>query len=238
MKTSVKKLVKKTAKNPEIEETPVITIDGPSGAGKGTISQLLAQQLGWHFLDSGSLYRILALAVLQQNIGFENVEQLQQLALDLDVEFSEKIILFGVDVTQDIRTEACSLAASKVAAIPEVRRALLQRQKDFRQAPGLVADGRDMGSVVFPDAKCKFFLTASTEERAKRRWQQLQEQGINVSLHEILQDLRERDARDIQRKVSPLKPAKDAIIIDTTDISIEEVLQQILVVVEKGLSVS
>ena len=238
VKKSVKKLVKKTAKNPEIKEAPVITIDGPSGAGKGTVSQLLAQQLGWYFLDSGALYRVLALAALKQGIDMQDVPALTQLAMNLDVAFNAQIILDDVDVTQEIRSETCSIAASKVAAIPEVRQALLQRQRDFRQFPGLVADGRDMGGWVFPEARCKFFLTASAEERAKRRWQQLQEQGINVSLHDILQDLRERDARDARRKVSPLKPAKDAIIIDTTDVSIDEVLQQILTVVEKGLSVS
>lgn len=213
---------------------PVITIDGPSGSGKGTISKLLAQKLGWHLLDSGALYRVLALAALQQNIDIDDIKALYDLALDLPVEFvgsksdSSAILLAGKDITLDIRSEACSKAASKVAAIPEVREALLARQRQFEQSPGLVADGRDMGTVVFPDAECKIFLTASPEERAKRRCQQLQDQGRSVSLRAVLQDIIARDARDSDRKVSPLKPAKDAITVDTTALAIKEVMQKIV----------
>ncbi len=207
----------------------VITIDGPSGSGKGTISQLLAKKLGWHFLDSGALYRILALAALKQHIDLLDAEVLEQLALNLDLQFTNgKIILMGQDVTDEIRSEPCSVAASKVAALPKVRKALLKRQRDFRQAPGLVADGRDMGTVVFPDAKLKIFLTASQEQRALRRYRQLQEQGINVSLSDVSDDLSQRDKRDQERTIAPLKPAKDAIIIDTTKLSIDEVLNKVM----------
>jgi cytidylate kinase len=208
---------------------PVITIDGPSGSGKGTIGQLLAKKLGWHFLDSGALYRILALAALKQHIDLTDIKALEQLALNLDVQFANgKIILMGQDVTKEIRSEECSIAASKIAAEPKVRAALLIRQRAFRQAPGLVADGRDMGTVVFKDAKLKIFLTASQEQRALRRFQQLQEQGINVSLAAVSADLGQRDKRDQERIISPLKPAKDAIIIDTTLLSIDEVLNKVM----------
>lgn len=217
-----------------LNNIPVITIDGPSGSGKGTISKLLAQKLGWHLLDSGALYRVLALAAVKQGIDLGDVSALHELALNLPVEFvglensKSKILLDGEEITAAIRTEACSKSASKVAVIPKVRAALLERQRQFQQLPGLVADGRDMGTVVFPDAKCKIFLTASCEERAQRRCKQLQEQGISVSLRAVLQDLMARDARDKDRKVSPLKPAKDAITVDTTDLDVEEVLQKIV----------
>ena len=212
---------------------PVITIDGPSGSGKGTISKLLAKKLGWHYLDSGALYRVVALAAIKQNIEYTNVLELEKIVLNLDVVFAgQHITLNGVNVTKEIRTETCGIAASQVAAIPVVRSTLLERQRKFRQSPGLVADGRDMGTVVFPDAATKFFLTASREERAKRRYQQLQEQELHVSLRDTLQDIDERDARDEQRSISPLAPAEGAITIDTTDLSINGVLQTIMDFIE------
>lgn len=202
-----------------VKHIPVITIDGPSGSGKGTISQLLAKKLGWHYLDSGFLYRTLGCAALKQHIALTDVAALKKLAVNIK---KQKI------ANSDIRTEACSIASSQVSKLPEVRQVLLEQQRNFRRAPGLVADGRDMGTVVFPDADIKIFLTASCKARAKRRYQQLQDQGINVSLPNILQDLKERDARDCERSVSPLKPAKAARIVDTTKLSIDEVLQEII----------
>jgi CMP/dCMP kinase len=216
---------------------PVIAIDGPSGSGKGTISQLLAQKLGWHFLDSGALYRVLALAVQQQTISIDNPEIIELLALQLDVKFEPqhigmmpRVILEGDDVTDDIRSEICGNLASKIAVFPAVRKALLERQRAFRMLPGLVADGRDMGTVVFKDAALKIFLQATDEERAKRRYRQLQENGINVSLEDVLAELKDRDDRDKTRSASPLVPAEDAIIIDTTGLSIEQVIAKILAI--------
>ncbi len=212
---------------------PVITIDGPSGSGKGTIGLLLAQELGWHFLDSGALYRALALAALQQNIALHDEKMLVALAEQTDVQFQGKIkaqpprtLLNAVDVTDEIRTESCGTAASKIAALPRVRQALLEKQRAFRRTPGLVTDGRDMGSVVFPEAPLKIFLIADPKERAFRRYLQLKESAINVSLDALCDELVERDRRDEQRLVAPLKPATDAVIIDTTGLSIEKVLQQ------------
>lgn len=209
---------------------PVITIDGPSSSGKGTVGELLAKKLGWHFLDSGALYRALALTALKQNVDLTDIFSLKELAINLNVEFvlDCKVVLGGRDISKEIRSVECGLAASKIAIIPEIREVLLDRQKNFRQAPGLVADGRDMGTGVFPDAQLKIFLTASLEERAKRRYRQLQQQGINVSLHDVFQDLQKRDERDKLRKVAPLKPAVDAKIIDTTRLAIDEVLHKIL----------
>lgn len=213
---------------------PVITIDGPGGSGKGTIGQLLARTLGWHFLDSGAVYRVLALAAEQQKVSLEDAQALAALAQRLDLHFIENevgsglaVILAGEDVTEAIRSEACGSITSKISAFPEVRLALLERQRAFRQSPGLVTDGRDMGTVVFPEAQLKIFLLASVEERANRRYRQLKELGINVSLPDLCNELTERDRRDRERPVSPLQPASDAVIIDTTQMSIDEVLQQV-----------
>lgn len=223
------------------DTAPVITIDGPSGSGKGTISFLLAQRLGWRFLDSGALYRLVALAVQNHAIAMDNQEAIVTLAAHLDVQFeargqTTRIILEGEDVTDAIRTETVGNAASKVASIPAVREALLGRQRNFLGAPGLIADGRDMGTVVFPDAQLKIFLTASAEERAKRRYKQLKDKGLSVNLADLLQEISERDKRDTQRAVSPLVPAKDAVQVETSNSSIDEVFNRVLELVEeKGL---
>jgi CMP/dCMP kinase len=213
---------------------PVITVDGASGTGKGTVSQLLAQRLGWKFLDSGALYRVLALAAQKHRVALGNEEALEVLAEHLDVQFiaqankASEVILEGENVTETIRTEKMGNAASIVAALPAVRAALLSRQRAFREVPGLVADGRDMGTVVFPDAQLKIFLTASPEERARRRYNQLKQQGISVNLSDLIKELRERDRRDQERTVAPLKPAEDAIRIDTDYLSIEQVVERIV----------
>lgn len=213
--------------------TPVITVDGPSGSGKGTISRLLAEKLGWHLLDSGALYRLVALAAQRRSVALDDVEALREMATDLQVEFpvvggESRVHLEGDDVTLAIRDEACGVAASRVAALPAVREALLERQRVFRQPPGLVADGRDMGTVVFPDAPLKIFLTASIAARADRRWKQLREQGVDANLDALYRDLAERDARDAQRSVSPLKAAEDAVTVDSTAMDIPAVMVRIL----------
>jgi cytidylate kinase len=222
---------------------PVITIDGPGGSGKGTISQLVATDLHWHYLESGALYRVLALLALQKNIATDDVSTLTAEAEKIPLRFvtaknqAPRVLLSEVDVTDEIHHESCGTVASKIAAIAEVRQALLERQRQFRQAPGLVTDGRDMGSIVFPDAQVKFFFIASPEERAHRRYKQLKEAGINVSLDALCEELIERDRRDQQRLVAPLKPTSDAIIIDTTGLSIAEVLQQVKAIVQqKGIT--
>jgi len=212
---------------------PVITVDGPSGSGKGTISHAVARELGFHFLDSGALYRLLAYAAQQRGIALDDETALAELAGKLDIRFpaegnTDTVLLDGQNVGGDIRTEAAGAGASKVAALPAVRAALLQRQRDFRQAPGLVADGRDMGTVVFPDAEAKFFLTASSQERARRRFNQLKEKGKESPFEEILADIEARDARDSSRSVAPLKPAEDALTIDTTSLDIPTTIERVL----------
>ncbi len=211
----------------------VITVDGPSGAGKGTLCHALADKLGFDFLDSGAIYRILALAAVKHGIDFENEFALAELGRKLDVKFVPEnneiqVILDGKNVGDQIRTAEAGQNASKIAVYPQVREALLQRQRDFRSIKGLIADGRDMGTVVFPDAEIKFFLDASAEERTKRRVKQLQEKGFNANFDEILAEIKERDFRDRNRPVAPLVPAKDAMILDSTHLSIEEVIQQAL----------
>jgi cytidylate kinase len=212
---------------------PVVTIDGPSSSGKGTIGRLLANKLGWHYLDSGALYRLTALAALHRHIDFANTRALAEAAATLNVRFTpagvgERVFLDGVDVAAELRTERAGDAASKVAAIPEVRTALLQRQRDFAAPPGLVADGRDMGTVVFPTALLKVVLTASAEARAMRRHKQLKEKGIDVSLPDLSWDIAQRDARDANRTVAPFRPAPDAQVIDSTSLTPEEVVARIL----------
>ncbi|MFW1677529.1 (d)CMP kinase [Pontibacter sp. JAM-7] len=216
------------------QQVPVITVDGPSGSGKGTICQLLARELGWHLLDSGALYRLVALAAHHHGVALSNHEDLVVLAAHLDVQFLAQsdapggVILEGEEVTDAIRTEDVGKAASIVAAIPAVRDALLSRQRAFADTPGLIADGRDMGTVVFPTAEVKIYLDASAEERAQRRYKQLISKGVGASLQAILEDIKARDDRDMNRAVAPLKPAADAVILDTTRMSIEEVLAAVM----------
>ena len=217
-----------------IEQVPIITIDGPSGAGKGTAARLVAEQLGWHLLDSGAIYRVLAVATLHHQLTIEEEEPLIPIAAHLDVQFEitnegeGKVILEGEDVSRSIRTEEVGNIASKIAAFPRVREALLRRQRAFKVSPGLVADGRDMGTVVFIDAPVKVFLTASAEERAERRFNQLNEKGFDVKIGRLLDDIRQRDERDQTRTVAPLIPAEGALIVDSTDLSIDEVVAKIL----------
>ncbi len=218
---------------------PIVTVDGPGGAGKGTISGLLARHLGWHILDSGALYRVLAWQALEKKVALDNERELSDLARTLPVRFVQdengmpQVLLNGQEISAELRTESCGTAASRVAALCSVREALLQRQRDFHSAPGLVADGRDMGTVVFPDAGVKVYLTASLEERAKRRHKQLKEKGVEISIDALFREIAERDERDCNRKVAPLKPAEDAVLVDCSDMSIDEVLNLILNLVTK-----
>jgi len=221
------------------ENVPVITLDGPSGTGKGTISQMLADELSWHYLDSGAIYRVLALSVQQQHVEIDNIPKLIDTARQLDLEFKvqknkpAEVYLDNENVTAEIRAEACGQLASKLASIHEVRLALLDRQRHFAKKPGLVTDGRDMGTVVFPEARLKIYLDASAEERALRRFKQLKEKNIDVTLSQVVDELNTRDNRDKQRAHSPLAPAKDAEIIDTTCMEIVQVFNSVLNLVKK-----
>lgn len=211
---------------------PVLTIDGPSGAGKGTVSRAVAKRLGWHYLDSGSIYRSLAIAVLQQQTELTDVAAVVKVAeaMQLEFECGDKLIvkLNGSNITAQLGTETTGNTASIIAAYPEVRQVLLQKQKDFKKAPGLVADGRDMGTVVFPDALNKVFLTASAEERGKRRYKQLIEKGISANLDQITQEISARDQRDQERKTAPLVAAEDALTIDSSNLTIKQVIEAVL----------
>ncbi len=224
------------------ESVPVITIDGPSGAGKGTVCRLLASKLGWEILDSGAIYRVLALASIHHQVDPSDEESLIPLAAHLDVQFlsaenTSKIILEGEEVTLSIRNEEVGGVASQIAALPRVREALLRRQRAFKQLPGLIADGRDMGTVVFPEAEVKVFLTASAEERADRRFKELKEKGHDVKIGDLLSDIKARDERDMNRSVAPMVPAEDAICIDSTSLSPQEVYEQLIQVIEKKFEI-
>lgn len=221
------------------KNVPVITLDGPSGTGKGTLCHRLAKSLGWHILDSGSIYRALALAAFNRKIDFNNVDKLVELAFCLNLkfmtvgDFDVAVFLDSQDVSSEIRMEEIGDRASQIAVVPAIREALLARQRAFAKPPGLVTDGRDMGTVVFPDAFLKIYLYATPEERAKRRYLQLQEKGVSLSLEQVLKDLALRDKRDMERSSSPLKPAEDAVLVDTTGLSIAQVLESILQLTRK-----
>ena len=220
--------------------SPVLTIDGPSGSGKGTISRMLADALGWHMLDSGALYRAIGFAAGMEGLDLSDAEAVTRCAQETKISFrpskdggETRVFVNGMDATDELRTETCGAAASAVAAIPGVRAALFDKQRAFRKAPGLVADGRDMGTVIFPDAQHKVFLTASDEERAKRRYKQLKQKGLEVTLSTLLREIQARDTRDASRAVAPLKPAADAIVIDSTGMPIDAVVAKVLQLVRE-----
>ena len=219
---------------PTSNPPPVLAIDGPSGSGKGTIARAVAERLGWRFLDSGALYRAAGLAASWAEIDFSDALALAQCASQVRLRFVERpgedphIFVNGVEASAELRTETCGATASAIAALPEVRAALVEKQHSFRKRPGLVADGRDMGTVIFPDAVVKVFLTASAEERARRRYKQLKEKGLDVTIAALLREILARDTRDAQRPVAPLKPADDAVVIDTTGTPIEDVVSRVL----------
>ncbi|HEY6642910.1 (d)CMP kinase [Povalibacter sp.] len=216
------------------DAVPVLTIDGPSGSGKGTVARLVAERLGWHLLDSGALYRLVAYAARERSIAWDDEPANAAIAAHLDVRFSadslgnEQIWLEGREVSVHIRSEAIGAGASQVAAIPPVRAALLARQRAFAEPPGLVADGRDMGTVIFPGAALKIYLTASAEERAQRRYKQLKDKGLGANLAALSQEIAERDRRDASRPIAPLRPADDAQVIDSTSMSIDAVVARVL----------
>jgi cytidylate kinase len=220
---------------------PVLTIDGPSGAGKGTVSRLVAKKLGWNYLDSGSIYRSLAIACLKNNVDLANISEIIKLAKTMKLAFECNddltVNLNGEDITAQLGTEATGNVASIVAALPEVRQVLLQKQKDFRQNPGLVADGRDMGTVVFPDAEYKVFLTASAVKRAERRYKQLIGKGIDANIEQITREIEERDSRDKERKTAPLAQAADALLIDSSAMTIQDVIAQVLSLIPQRLAI-
>jgi CMP/dCMP kinase len=211
---------------------PVLTIDGPSGAGKGTVSRLVAKKLGWHYLDSGSIYRSLAIAVLKRSVDLEKEAEVVETAQSMRLMFESRdeliVRLDGENITDQLGLESIGNIASIVAALPKVRQILLQKQRDFKQLPGLVADGRDMGTVVFPDAKYKVYLTASAMKRAERRYKQLIEKGIDANLIQITKEIEERDCRDMARASAPLKMANDALYIDSSEMTIETVIEEVM----------
>jgi cytidylate kinase len=220
---------------------PVLTIDGPSGSGKGTISRAVADALSWHLLDSGALYRAVGYAAGMEGLDLSDSQAVTRCAETTKITFRDpkdggetRVIVNGHDATDEIRTETCGAAASAIAAIPSVRTALFDKQRSFRRLPGLVADGRDMGTVVFPEAPFKVFLTASAEERARRRYKQLKEKGLNVTLSSLLREIEARDERDANRKVAPLRPAAGALIVDTTGMPVSDVVARVLAVVHRA----
>lgn len=225
--------------DPSHRAVPVLTIDGPSGSGKGTIARAVADRLGWHLLDSGAFYRAVGHAAMQAGLDLNDLEAVARCAQTVEIGFRDpkdggetRVLVDGRDATDELRTETAGTAASAIAAIPAVRKALVARQLAFRRPPGLVADGRDMGTVIFPDAAHKVFLTASAGERAQRRYKQLKEKGLDVTLSSLLHEIEARDARDAARAVSPLKPAADAVQVDTTGMPIHEVVAKVLSLLE------